>query len=101
MGDAESLPFKDRSFDWVISNFSLHWTDLRKSVPELFRVARVGVGVALPVEGSLKGIGFPFPERGPGDRSIPPPPGGQGKGGEDPLLRMGSCQVLPLHRVLA
>jgi len=62
VGDAESLPFKDGSFDWVISNFSLHWTDLRKSVPELFRVARVGVGVALPVEGSLKGIGFPFPD---------------------------------------
>jgi malonyl-CoA O-methyltransferase len=62
VGDAESLPFSDESFDWAISNFSLHWTDLSKSVPELLRVARVGVGLALPVKGSLEGIGFPFPE---------------------------------------
>ncbi len=61
MGDAESLPFKDRSFDYVLSNFSLHWTDLSKSVPELIRVARLGVGISLPVEGSLEGLGFPFP----------------------------------------
>lgn len=62
LGDAESLPFKDKSFDYVLSNFSLHWTDLRRSVPEILRVARYGFGIALPVEGSLEGIGFPFPK---------------------------------------
>lgn len=61
LGDAEYLPFKDRSFDYVLSNFSLHWTDLGKSLPEALRIARVGVGVSLPIEGSLEGLGFPFP----------------------------------------
>ena len=62
LGDAESLPFKDKSFDYVLSNFSLHWTDLGRSIPEILRVARLGVGVSLPVEGSLKGLDFPFPK---------------------------------------
>lgn len=62
LGDAESLPFKDGSFDYVLSNFSLHWTDLEKSLPELLRVAASGVGISLPVEGSLPGLGFPFPK---------------------------------------
>ncbi len=61
VADAESLPFADRSFDFVLSNFSLHWTDLSRSLPEALRVARRGVAIALPVEGSLEGIGFPFP----------------------------------------
>ncbi len=61
LGDAENLPFRDKSFDYVLSNFSLHWTDLRRSLPEAIRVARRGVGVALPVEGSLEGLDFPFP----------------------------------------
>ena len=62
LGDAENLPFKDGSFDYVLSNFSLHWTDLSRSVPEALRVARLGVGISVPVRGSLKGIDFPFPE---------------------------------------
>jgi len=61
VADAESLPFADGSFDFVLSNFSLHWTDLSRSLPEALRVARRGVAIALPVEGSLRGIGFPFP----------------------------------------
>jgi len=61
LGDAEHLPFKDGSFDYVLSNFSLHWTDLRRSVREAVRVARRGVGISIPVEGSLSGLGFPFP----------------------------------------
>ncbi len=62
LGDVESLPFRDSSFDWVLSNFTLHWTDLSKSLREILRVARVGAGIALPVEGSLEGFGFPFPK---------------------------------------
>ncbi len=61
LGDAESLPFKDRSFDYVLSNFSLHWTDLERSVSEILRVARLGVGISVPVRGSLRGLDFPFP----------------------------------------
>ena len=61
VGDAEDLPFKKESFDFVLSNFSLHWTDLSKSLPEAIRVSKMGVGVALPVKGSLEGFGFPFP----------------------------------------
>ncbi|WP_457601022.1 class I SAM-dependent methyltransferase [Hydrogenivirga sp.] len=62
VGDAEYLPFKDGSFDFVVSNFSLHWTDIGRSLPETLRVARVGIGLAMPVEGSLEGIDFPFPK---------------------------------------
>ena len=61
VGDAESLPFKEDSFDYTLSNFSLHWTDLSKSVPEALRVTRKALGLALPVEGSLEGTDFPFP----------------------------------------
>jgi len=62
VGDAESLPFKDKSFDYVLSNFSLHWTDWKKSIREALRVARRGVGLALPVEGSVSFSNFPFPK---------------------------------------
>jgi len=61
LADAEKLPFRDRSFDFVLSNFSLHWTDLDRSLAEALRVARCGVGIALPVSGSLSTLGFPFP----------------------------------------
>lgn len=62
VGDVEELPFKDRSFDWVLSNFTLHWTNVKKSLPEMVRVSRKGIGISLPVEGSLEGLGFPFPK---------------------------------------
>ncbi|RME09222.1 MAG: methyltransferase domain-containing protein [Aquificota bacterium] len=62
IGDAHALPFKDRSFDFVISNFALHWTDLKRSIPEALRVCRRLFLCALPVEGSLPELLFPFPE---------------------------------------
>ncbi len=62
VGNAERLPFVDESFDFTLSNFSLHWTDWRKSINEAIRVSRVGVGVAIPVEGSLSFSEFPFPK---------------------------------------
>ncbi|WP_340696051.1 methyltransferase domain-containing protein [Hydrogenobacter thermophilus] len=61
LGKAEALPFKDRKFDLVVSNFSLHWTDIRRSIPEALRVSKKQVLLALPVEGSLREFGFPFP----------------------------------------
>ena len=61
IGDAEALPFRDRSFDYVLSSFSLHWTDLEKSIGEMKRIARDGVGISIPVKGSLEEFGFPFP----------------------------------------
>ena len=61
LGDAENLPFRNGSFNFVMSNFSLHWTDLSKSLKEAVRVARLGVGVSIPVAGSLRELGFPFP----------------------------------------
>lgn len=62
VGNAEELPFKNESFDFVLSNFSLHWTDWRKSIKEALRVAKRGVGVAMPVEGSVSFSEFPFPK---------------------------------------
>ncbi len=62
LGDAQALPFKDKSFDCVISNFALHWTDLSKSIPETIRVCRGLFLCAMPVRGSLPEFGFPFPK---------------------------------------
>jgi len=63
LGDAHALPFKDKEFDIVISNFSLHWTNIKKSIPEMLRVCKGQVLLAMPVEGSLKELGFPFPKK--------------------------------------
>jgi malonyl-CoA O-methyltransferase len=56
VGDIENLPFKDASFDFAVSNFSLHWTDLGKSFKEVYRVLRKeGVFVFnIPFYGSLE-----------------------------------------------
>ncbi|WP_461829166.1 class I SAM-dependent methyltransferase [Aquifex sp.] len=62
VGNAEELPFKEESFDFVLSNFSLHWTDWKKSIKEALRVAKLGVGVSIPVEGSVSFSSFPFPK---------------------------------------
>lgn len=62
LADAHDLPFKDESFDCVISNFALHWTDLKRTIPEALRVCRRLFLCAIPVEGSLPQFGFPFPK---------------------------------------
>ena len=61
VGDCEYLPFKDKSFNWAVSNFVLHWTDVSKSIGEMIRVSKEGIGVALPIGGSVEVFGFPFP----------------------------------------
>ena len=55
-GDCEELPFKEGSFKTVFSNFSLQWTDLKKSFNEIYRVLKPnGFFVcALPTKGSLE-----------------------------------------------
>ncbi|WP_448588285.1 class I SAM-dependent methyltransferase [Thermocrinis sp.] len=58
--DAGSMPFKDKSFDCVVSNFALHWTDINVVLREIFRVCKKRFLCAMPVEGSLKGLDFPF-----------------------------------------
>ncbi|MCS7170849.1 MAG: methyltransferase domain-containing protein [Aquificaceae bacterium] len=62
LGDAHSIPFKDKSFDFVLSSFALHWTDIEVSIPEAIRVCRGKFLCAMPVEGSLFQLGFPFPK---------------------------------------
>mgnify|MGYP001246854594 CR=1 FL=1 len=46
---AEALPFVDASFDLVISQYGLEYSDLANSVAELLRVLKPGAGVALIV----------------------------------------------------
>ena len=64
IGDAENLPFRDKSFDTVVSNFSLHWTRVDKSLHEALRVARNTLLISLPIKGSLEGLEFPYPSEG-------------------------------------
>ncbi len=56
VGDIENLPFKTGSFDFAVSNFSLHWTDIRKSFKEISRILKPKSRFVfcMPVEGSLK-----------------------------------------------
>ena len=59
--DATSLPFRDRSFDLIVSSLSLHhWDDPEAAVPELARVLRPGGRVYIydfpfaPLRGSCR-----------------------------------------------
>ena len=54
--DIENLPFKNDSFDFAVSNFSLHWTDINISFKEINRILKKSAIFlfAVPIEGSLK-----------------------------------------------
>jgi len=56
VADIENLPFKNNIFDFALSNFSLHWTDLKKSTAEIKRVLKEnGYFIFnIPIKGSLK-----------------------------------------------
>jgi ubiquinone/menaquinone biosynthesis C-methylase UbiE len=72
-GDAEDLPFRDRSFDVVLSTFGVMFTpDQEKAARELLRVCRPGgkIGLANWTPDSL--IGHVFRAIG---RYLPPAPG--------------------------
>ncbi|WP_100488607.1 class I SAM-dependent methyltransferase [Sporolactobacillus pectinivorans] len=45
-GSVESLPFEDASFDWIVSESVTAFTDIKKSVPEYYRVLRPGKRLA-------------------------------------------------------
>ena len=64
LANIERLPLVDGSVDWVASNFALHWCDWKRAIGEFKRVSRKGFFFSVPVEGSLKGLGFPFPSAG-------------------------------------
>jgi len=58
----EKAPFKEKSFDFVLSNFVLHWCDLERCSENLLRITKKGIFISVPVVGSLEGLGFPFPK---------------------------------------
>ncbi len=68
--DIENLPFKNESFDFAVSNFSLHWTNLVVSLKEIYRVIKKGgiLSFSVPIKGSLEevhltvGRTFNFPD---------------------------------------
>ena len=55
VADIENLPFKNHSFDFAISNFSLHWTNLEKSIQEIHRVLKPNgyLILSIPVKNSF------------------------------------------------
>jgi SAM-dependent methyltransferase len=54
-GDAENLPFLNRSFDLIFSQCSLMWMNLDKVIPELHRVLEPG-GVLTAIEPDYGGM---------------------------------------------
>lgn len=58
VADIESIPFRDAVFDFSVSNFTLHWTNLELSFPEIARVLKPGAYFlfSIPVDGSLRAI---------------------------------------------
>ncbi len=56
VGDIENLPFKKSSFDFAVSNFSLHWTEFRKAVIETKNILKPNSYFIfnIPIKGSLK-----------------------------------------------
>ncbi|GAB6078015.1 methyltransferase domain-containing protein [Hydrogenobaculum acidophilum] len=62
VGEAERLPFKDRSFDLTISNFAIHLCNVELSIKEMIRVSKRYVACSFPIKGSLEGWIYDFPE---------------------------------------
>ena len=56
--DMEYLPFKKNTFDFVVSNFSIHWADLNKTIKEVKRVLKQEGDFVfnIPVQGSLEAV---------------------------------------------
>jgi malonyl-CoA O-methyltransferase len=56
---AESLPFKDNTFDTIISLTALHHTNIKKSLKEIKRVAKNNAQIALTIL-KKSNISLPF-----------------------------------------
>lgn len=58
VADMEKLPFKKNSFDFAVSNFSLHWADFEKTVFQVrYTLKEKGKFVFnIPVGGSLEAV---------------------------------------------
>ena len=56
IADMEELPFKENSFDYAVSNFSIHWADFGKTVTEIKRVLKPEGRFIfnIPIGGSLE-----------------------------------------------
>jgi len=56
VGDIENIPFKANTFDFAVSNFALHWTNLEKSFKEISRVLKKEGKFlfCMPIENSFK-----------------------------------------------
>ncbi|HEY1729066.1 MAG TPA: class I SAM-dependent methyltransferase [Candidatus Baltobacteraceae bacterium] len=50
LGDAEKLPFPDRSFDAIVCAQAIHWMDQSKALAEMTRVTAAGGRVAIWVK---------------------------------------------------
>jgi len=57
-GDIENLPLKNKSFDFILSNFSLHWLNLEMALKESSRVLKDNgyISFNIPIENSLQAI---------------------------------------------
>jgi len=93
-GDAETMPFPDRSFDSVVSSFGVHHVPRpERALGEAFRVLRLGGRLAFttwaaPAENIAWQMLFDAIRRhGDPDAATTPPSGG-GLGGEEPVLRL-------------
>lgn len=58
LADMEDLPFKNESFDFAVSNFSIHWSDFDRTFAETRRVLKPDGKFVfnIPVGGSLKAV---------------------------------------------
>lgn len=73
VGDAQSLPFPDESFDVLLSVYGVHFApDQQKAAQEMLRVCRPGgrIGLASPIPEGWSGDFFAM-----NAKHVPPPPG--------------------------
>lgn len=72
-GDGESLPFREASFDLVLSDYgAMTWADPYNTVPEVARVLRPGGRLAFNSSTPWVWVCQPGPDAPPSDRLINP-----------------------------
>lgn len=63
VGNVEDMPFKDKSFSLVVSNFCLHLCNFENAVKEILRISKRYVACAFPISGSLEDWIYDFPSK--------------------------------------